>query len=449
MQRRFVTYRDLRRMDRGLLRHARPPTSRELPAVPHAPLRTVAALLAAAAVAGCSAAAQEPSAPRASELAPSSSPAPSAPVDVDTKAPDAALPSPEQSAAALALQAPQVKPLSVRLRPDVLVRATRTMSPKALAALAALLPEGHAAVFRSGTVRVGARTVKAVGIDPSSFRAFAAQGTAESTPVWQSVARGEAVLAHEVAKTLGVALGKQVKVAPASRGQAAAYRVGAFATTGVPGTDVVVDDESGRSLGLPAATGMLLAAAKDVDPVVLARQVRAITGKGAVVDLLTPPTANPVAFLTGSKAAKAFGAFSYRYYPDGTIEPDARWVRENIRTGTVPIMGRVTCHRLMLPQLRGALQEVVDRGLEASLNTYDGCYVPRFIERNPENSISLHTWGIAIDMDASTNYRGIRGTMHPEVVNIFKRWGFRWGGDWRYTDPMHFEMGAILTTPRG
>jgi hypothetical protein len=46
-------------------------------------------------------------------------------------------------------------------------------------------------------------------------------------------------------------------------------------------------------------------------------------------------------------------------------------------------------------------------------------------------------------MDAATNYRGIAGTMHPRVVEIFKRWGFRWGGDWRYTDPMHFELATI------
>ncbi|MBW3647851.1 MAG: M15 family metallopeptidase, partial [Actinobacteria bacterium] len=165
-------------------------------------------------------------------------------------------------------------------------------------------------------------------------------------------------------------------------------------------------------------------------------------------DLLTAPVSNPVALLTGAKAAKAFGAFSYRYFPDGTIEPDARWVRANIQSATLPIMGRVTCHKLMIPQLRGALQAVVDAGLGDQLKTFDGCYVPRFIESNPENSISLHTWGIAIDMDAATNYRGIRGTMHPEIVNIFKRWGFRWGGDWAYTDPMHFELAALMTKRR-
>jgi hypothetical protein len=71
----------------------------------------------------------------------------------------------------------------------------------------------------------------------------------------------------------------------------------------------------------------------------------------------------PVARLTGGEAAEDLGAFSYRYFADGTIEPDARWVRDNIRTEQVPVLGRVTCHRLMLPQLRGALQEVQDAGL--------------------------------------------------------------------------------------
>ena len=91
-------------------------------------------------------------------------------------------------------------------------------------------------------------------------------------------------------------------------------------------------------------------------------------------------------------------------------------MRENIRTETVPIFGEVTCHRLMLPQLRGALEDVVDAGLAGTLKTYNGCYVPRFIERNPDRPISLHTWGIAVDLDAATNYRGIRGTMDERVV---------------------------------
>jgi hypothetical protein len=30
------------------------------------------------------------------------------------------------------------------------------------------------------------------------------------------------------------------------------------------------------------------------------------------------------------------------------------------------------------------------------------------------------------------------------VVAIFKSWGFGWGGDWGYTDPMHFEMNRLV-----
>ena len=340
-----------------------------------------------------------------------------------------------------------VRPLGERLRPDVLITGPNTFSEGAVAKLTALSPEAGVVVFRAGTVTIGGKQVRAVGVDPSTFRTFAAQGTAESDAVWQAVARGEAVASHEAAKARSLGLGREVKVA-AEKGPELGLRLGALATTGIPGTDLILDDETAKALGLKSATGMLLTAGKGKDPVALAGKVEKITGDGAQVDLLTAPAQNPVAFLTGSKAAKAFGAFSYRYYPDGTIQPDARWVRQNIQTATLPIMGRVTCHRLMIPQLRGALQDVVDAGLAHTLSTYDGCYVPRFIERNPENSISLHTWGIAIDMDASKNYRGIEGTMHPEVVNIFKRWGFRWGGDWQYTDPMHFELAALIRNPR-
>jgi hypothetical protein len=357
------------------------------------------------------------------------------------------VPSPAEAADAdtlgrAAVGQPPVQPLTERRRADVLVQLPAPLPPEQVQQLA---PAGHTVTFRAGTVRLGERDVPALGVDPSSFRAFTAQGTAEADAVWQAVARGELVASHAFGQEAGLQLGGDVPVAPAGGAEPVTLRLGALATTGVPGSELVVDEATGEKLGLKPATAVLVAAPEGKDPVVLAEEVRKVAGEGARVDLLSPPAQNPVAFLTGSKAAQAFGAFSYRYYPDGTIEPDAEWVRRNIVTATLPIMGRVTCHRLMVPQLRGALQEVQDAGLGHLLKTYDGCYVPRFIARNPDNSISLHTWGIAIDMDAATNYRGIRGTMDDRIVAIFKKWGFRWGGDWRPTDPMHFELGALLT----
>jgi len=147
--------------------------------------------------------------------------------------------------------------------------------------------------------------------------------------------------------------------------------------------------------------------------------------------------------LTGSSAD--FGSFTYTYTSDGSIQPDPAWVSNYIRTESVPILGTVTCHKLMIPQLRAALQQIVNSGLADKIHPseYGGCYVPRFIASDPSNPISLHTWGIAIDLNVPENQRGTAGEIDPRVVSIFKSWGFDWGGDWDYTDPMHFELARL------
>ncbi|MQA04013.1 MAG: hypothetical protein GEV07_15230 [Streptosporangiales bacterium] len=275
-------------------------------------------------------------------------------------------------------------------------------------------------------------------VDPSTFRRYAPTGTAESDPLWASVARGELAVMHRKAAKLDLDLGGQARFAGADR------RVGAFATT-LPGVDVVVDRAVGQLLGLTEHTGLVASVGK-ADPGLVGQRLTDLVGKGGDVDLLSAPRAIPKSFVTGDDAARAFGTFSYRYSADGTITPDPAWVRENIRTERVPILGKVTCHRLMLPQLRGALADVVEAGLADEINSdeYAGCYVPRFIENNPNRPISLHTWGIAVDLNVPGNQRGTSGEMDRRVVAIFKKWGFAWGGDWSYTDPMHFELAALL-----
>ncbi|MDQ1687124.1 MAG: hypothetical protein QOK42_99 [Frankiaceae bacterium] len=342
------------------------------------------------------------------------------------------------------LTATPLAPLQQRSRADVLVLSPRSLPDSLVARLSKLQHTAAATRVASGSVTVGGETVHVIAVDPARFRAFAPAGTAETTAVWDAVSRGELVVAHATAKALRLELGSTVLVLAA--GGVVPLRLGALATT-LPGADFLVDRRLISTLHLRRDTGVVLSA-RAADSAVLASEARKVAGKTARIDLLTPPKANPVAFLTGSRAARAFGAFSYRYFSDGTIEPDARWVAENIRTERVPILGVVTCHRLMLAQLVAALRDVQRAGLSSALHPdeYGGCYVPRFIERSPEHPISLHTWGIAIDLNVPGNLRGTRGRMDRRVVAIFKRWGFRWGGDWSWTDPMHFELGALLKT---
>lgn len=62
---------------------------------------------------------------------------------------------------------------------------------------------------------------------------------------------------------------------------------------------------------------------------------------------------------------------------------------------------------------------------------------------------SNHSWGTAVDINAPVNPRRARGLrmitdLPPVVVKMWKDHGFRWGGDYSWPDPMHFEfMGNV------
>lgn len=64
---------------------------------------------------------------------------------------------------------------------------------------------------------------------------------------------------------------------------------------------------------------------------------------------------------------------------------------------------------------------------------------PRHMMGDPTRPLSLHAWGLAIDIDQDANPVGSPGTIPSKVVGIFKDHGFLWGGDWDTSDPMHFE----------
>ena len=136
---------------------------------------------------------------------------------------------------------------------------------------------------------------------------------------------------------------------------------------------------------------------------------------------------------------KYFGDFQIKE-KDGTwiiLEP--AWRNANIERKNMPIIGRATCNKIMWEPLLGALNQVIEEGLQNTLSKDEfqksgGCYAPRRINRfNAGGAISRHAWGIAIDINVKSGY-------HPRVVEIFNQWGFAWGGTWTSPDEMHFEL---------
>ena len=137
----------------------------------------------------------------------------------------------------------------------------------------------------------------------------------------------------------------------------------------------------------------------------------------------------------------SFGEFAARPLPIGSIQIQPGWVKRNIKTARVPILGRVVCHKALFPQLRSALHEVVASGLTYAVDPddYGGCYSPRFIDSNPGGRLSHHSWGIAIDMNVAENAFNSRPDQDERLVRIMEGAGFTWGGRWLMPDGMHFE----------
>lgn len=138
---------------------------------------------------------------------------------------------------------------------------------------------------------------------------------------------------------------------------------------------------------------------------------------------------------------EAFGEFAARRGSDGRIMIEPRWASRNLRSERVPLLGRLTCHRALFPQLKAALRSLEADGLSHVLDASDqaGCWVPRFIGWDPDGWLSHHAWGIALDVNVSDNAFGAPPDQDPRLVARMERWGFTWGGTWLIPDGMHFE----------
>lgn len=86
----------------------------------------------------------------------------------------------------------------------------------------------------------------------------------------------------------------------------------------------------------------------------------------------------------------------------------------------------------------------------ARMHLYGGCY--NFRLKRDGSSLSIHSWGAAIDMDPERNGFGVkwrdgRGMMPLAVVRIFEAEGWDWGGLWSKPDAMHFQAAKTGQKP--
>ncbi|TMR41601.1 hypothetical protein ETD96_04790 [Actinomadura geliboluensis] len=183
-------------------------------------------------------------------------------------------------------QAPAVAPLTRRYTPHLLVAGTTPLPPAAVERARRLKGVARLTVVDAARVGVAGRRMGLLGVDPSAFRAFVPEATAESDQLWQTVASGGLAVSFEQSRDGALPLGSVVQAGRSSApGQ---VRVGAYATMGIGDIDAVVSREQARALGLPDGNGLVISAPK-ADHAKLAKRLQKVLPRGTKVATLTPP----------------------------------------------------------------------------------------------------------------------------------------------------------------
>lgn len=251
---------------------------------------------------------------------------------------------------------------------------------------------------------------------------------------------GDAVLSETAAAMRGMSPGATLTIA--ADGTRRTFRVGA----------VVPDDDARyREVLIPFAnsSGLGLTAPRAIATSVVADQA------GGAVQAMYALTKGVRAriraaddvegdvsegqILSFAEVKRIFGEWTYRPTNSRFVIPDKAWEDANIVEETVPLLGLIACNTKLIPQLTGAMRELIARGLGGLIRTSNGCYSPRMQIGNTY-ALSRHAYGIAVDVNATRNPYGEAPSQDPRLVEVMERWGFTWGGRWLVPDGMHFEF---------
>jgi hypothetical protein len=131
----------------------------------------------------------------------------------------------------------------------------------------------------------------------------------------------------------------------------------------------------------------------------------------------------------------------FKKYGDPELEKNMTlWdIPTELEVGIIP--KRLYCNKDLIIPLSKALKALIDTGHVRELKTFDGCFNIR--KKRQLTSMSLHSWGIAIDVNAFENGLNKTPKLSAGFVKCFTDNGFNWGGNWKRLDGMHFELAQI------
>jgi len=153
--------------------------------------------------------------------------------------------------------------------------------------------------------------------------------------------------------------------------------------------------------------------------------------------------------VTSQQALKKYGdpnltTTQSKHFELWIVEDEIRQAFNHVRfsaLGTIGFPKKIFINKDFKPVLKQALQNLIDRGFSTELKTWDGVFIIR--TKRGLNSLSLHSFALAVDVNASENQLHQTPKLSAGFVKCFTDAGCDWGGTWTRKDGMHFQLSKI------
>ena len=267
----------------------------------------------------------------------------------------------------------------------------------------------------------------------------------------------DALVMGEVSAGLRGAQAGDTALLTSGSGVTVSFRIAAvLPASRVGGAELLISTEAGDRLGIERLSRAVMWGFSSRAAIDAAMSANGLVSTSIRIRRSWDP-ADPDDTIGMAQTKATLGEFAYRVNSDGSVSQDDAWVNTYLPAGrellnsSIPIRAR--CHNVVKPAIQAALAEIAAAGLGGTINVGDantagGCHLARFNRLTPDSSLgflSRHSWGMALD----TNTQGsCQGCAPPDfatipggcrTVQIFRKYGFAWGGNFLTPDGMHFE----------
>jgi peptidoglycan hydrolase-like protein with peptidoglycan-binding domain len=165
-----------------------------------------------------------------------------------------------------------------------------------------------------------------------------------------------------------------------------------------------------------------------------------------------PPDVEPArpSFTAMPQAAceNFYGRPGFKPAGNGNVTIDPAWINTHLLEIEIPVQdssSKMLVHKLAAQRFVAMFENWRAADLLGRIVTVDGTFVSRY-KRGSLTELSRHSWGLAIDLNASQNLQG-HVAAHIGQVGCVRELvpgaiaaGFFWGGHFHNQDPMHFEV---------